>query len=198
MASPAPEVPPKAKNHEYRVLVTGFGPFHDLYPINPSFLIASSLPHKIQFQASGQSRPSVPRWDGPFDVDPREINISFLRLPNAIPVSYAAVQDLVPAIYGVSEYDHLDFVIHIGMAGSRDFYTLEQRAHSYGYSKKDVEGRTILDGKVRFRRRTEGLEEWEGGNADLPDVLETDVAVEDVWAKWKKRIPVGVLASYAF
>ena len=67
--------------------------------------------------------------------------------------------------------EHYDFAVHIGMAGAEKIYRLEKRAHRDGYTGEDLNGEyPDPDDPV-----------WDG----LPSVLETDVDVEDVVARWK-------------
>jgi hypothetical protein len=53
-----------------------------------------------------------------------------------IPVSYEDVEIVVPGLH----HGGYDFIIHFGV-GKNGFITLEQRAHSGGYYKKDIYGR---------------------------------------------------------
>jgi pyroglutamyl-peptidase len=74
----------------------------------------------------------------------------------------------------------IDFMVHIGMAGGRDFYSVERRGHRDGYRMQDVDGKLLREG-------TE--EEWvkEG----FPKELETDVDLDEVWRRWKMNLPVS-------
>jgi pyroglutamyl-peptidase len=104
------------------ILVTGFGPFQDKYPVNPSFEIASSLPAT---HATAEN----------------DINIIAYGTP--IRVCYDEVRELVPTLHEAYA-DNVDLVLHMGMASGRDFYTLELYGHRDGYYKnKDLDGKTL-------------------------------------------------------
>jgi hypothetical protein len=53
-----------------------------------------------------------------------------------IPVSYEDVERVIPGLH----HGRYNFIIHLGV-GRNGFITLEQRAHSGGYYKKDIHGR---------------------------------------------------------
>ena len=55
----------------------------------------------------------------------------------AIRVSYDVVRLLTPYLY---EGKRIDFTLHIGMAGSRGYYSIEDKAHIKGYRAPDVDG----------------------------------------------------------
>ncbi|KAK2743306.1 hypothetical protein FQN55_007502 [Onygenales sp. PD_40] len=134
------------------VLVTGFGPFKT-NPLNPSFLIASALPTTISLPPS----PTSP------DSPPRRVRIH--THPTPVRVSYSAVRTTVPSIIDSFKNDHdgrpPDLIIHIGMASTRPYYTVETRAHRDGYRITDVDGEVGLDdGEVRWK------------DAGLPAMLE--------------------------
>ncbi|KAK2806730.1 hypothetical protein FQN50_005725 [Emmonsiellopsis sp. PD_5] len=134
------------------VLVTGFGPFKT-NPLNPSFLIASALPTTISLPPS----PTSP------DSPPRRVRIH--THPTPVRVSYSAVRTTVPSIIDSFKNDHdgrpPDLIIHIGMASTRPYYTVETRAHRDGYRITDVDGQVGLD---------DGETLWK--EAGLPAMLE--------------------------
>jgi pyroglutamyl-peptidase len=103
--------------------------------------------------------------------------------PTPLRVSYPVVASLVPQL--LAHYDP-DYVFHIGMAGGRDYYALETRAHRDGYRIRDVDGRDgYVDGEARWRKE---------GRADgglLPDVLECGWSVEDVERRWREELGLG-------
>ncbi|KAK3691234.1 hypothetical protein LTR37_018766 [Vermiconidia calcicola] len=104
------------------VLVTGFGPFQERYPINPSYEIAKSLPSKLS-------------------TSDTEIHIIAYGTP--IRVSYEEVRKLVPLMHE-SYSQSVDLVLHMGMASGRTFYTAEMYGHRDGYVKnKDLDGNTL-------------------------------------------------------
>ncbi|MCJ1384304.1 hypothetical protein MMC17_007420 [Xylographa soralifera] len=153
------------------VLVTGFGPFRDT-PLNPSFLIASALP------------PTLPT------ASTRPIHIH--AHPTAIPVSYAAVRELLPALLfpapaapklatsftasAAPTRPNFDLTLLIGVAPGRSDFALETQARRDGYGKEDVRGRT-----------------WEGDRLwaryGAPEVLATGVQRGEVWRRWRGGVP---------
>lgn len=128
----APLRAPLAKKREVTVLITGFGPFQDKYPVNPSFEIARLLPQEL------------PAADG------SKANLIAYGTP--IRVCYESVRELVPKLHE-SYIDSVDLVLHIGMASGREYYTVEEMGHRDGYYKsKDLDGKTLPedDGLLRF------------------------------------------------
>jgi hypothetical protein len=86
----------------------------------------------------------------------------------------------------LARYDP-DYVFHIGMAGGRDYYALETRAHRDGYRIRDVDGRDgFLDGEARWKKESRGA-----GGELLPDVLECGWGVEDVERRWRAELGLG-------
>jgi pyroglutamyl-peptidase len=122
-------------------------------------LIASALPSVIEPTAS----------------HPTKIN---LRVhPTAIHVSYATVIDLVPKLLAPSDGTPTpDFVLHLGLAGRRDWFTLEKGAHRLGYgTKRDVDKEVYPDELGETR--------WPG--SEYPEALETGFDPDDVLERWK-------------
>ena len=68
-------------------------------------------------------------------------------------------------------------MIHIGMATSRKFYSVERRGYRDGYEMRDVDGELLSDTE-------EGRQEWDG----LPKELLTDINVDDVWQRWRAAL----------
>ncbi|KAI4254680.1 MAG: hypothetical protein LQ352_002954 [Teloschistes flavicans] len=164
--------------------VKSFGSNH----INPSNLIASNLP------ASFTSH------------DLPNINVKIITA-TPIPVKYHSVREIVPRILfpvkfptGApdepngplsSEYaatagsaieegkSPWDFVLHIGMAAPRRYYTLETCAHRDGYVAKDEAGETMEDDT-----------RWSDGYKS-PEILKPAFDFEDVWRRWKSDL-IGV------
>ena len=137
-----------------KVLVTGFGPFQERYPVNPSFEIARSLPKVLP----------IPTSDG------RKVHIIGFGTP--IRVSYAEVREFVPALHE-SYLGTADIVLHIGMASGRDFYTAELYGHRDGYTKnKDLDGKALPhnDGHVHF--------------GDCPAMMTTSLDYDAVLRRW--------------
>jgi len=154
-----PELETKDDLH---VLVTGFGPFRD-NAVNPSYLIAQSLPSNLPWPLS---------------------NIHIHAHPTAIKVSYDTVLSTVPSLLFTSSKSdesnaapvgkpNFDIVVHIGMANPRKWYGLERQAHRDGYDFEDVDGVTRKGDK--FWRKEYGS----------PEVLTTGFEADDVWRRWK-------------
>lgn len=100
--------------------------------------------------------------------------VRILVHPEPVHVAYKTVRELVPRLWGSSR---IDYVIHIGMATSRKFYSVERRGHRDGYEMRDVDGELLKDTE-------EGKKEWDG----LPRELLTDVNVDDVWQRWRAAL----------
>ncbi|KAI9720580.1 MAG: hypothetical protein M1812_002760 [Candelaria pacifica] len=154
---------------EVTVLVTGFAPFKSTHPTNPSYSIASSLP---TYLSRLPSTPNAPR-----------INLVIHHPP--VRVSYTFVRALIPSLY--ASHPKIDFVLHIGMAAGRSFYTMETRAHRDGYTLRDVDGKEDEEGSEieDDGKKKEGVWEREG----CPAILETGFESEDVWRRWKNELP---------
>lgn len=98
-------------------------------------------------------------------------------------MSYQAVASFVPLL--LAHYNP-DYVFHIGMAGGRDYYALETRAHRDGYRIRDVDGRDgYVDGELRWKKEVNPDGEF------LPDVLECGWDVEDVERRWRELLGLG-------
>ncbi|KAG6865844.1 hypothetical protein C0991_011176 [Blastosporella zonata] len=134
---PMPTVPKDSlENATFRVLVTGFGPFHH-YEENPSWLAVKPL-HDTTISPD------------PGDITIRPIHISALK----IPVSYDAVLSIVPGLHARPPVlppsakapfppppaTGYDFIFHIGVAG-RGSLRMERQAHKLGYHMKDADGK---------------------------------------------------------
>lgn len=138
MGDITPDVPQSILNNaiqgiqdvEFKVLVTGYGPFHLKFPINSSWSIASTLPESLP------ATTTCPR-------------IKLIIPPEPIEVSYRAVQSFAEQWLENCEYD---LILHIGLAAGRPFFTLEQQSMREPYwEKKDV------DGVVFSKQETEAL-----------------------------------------
>ncbi|CAJ2513411.1 Uu.00g015300.m01.CDS01 [Anthostomella pinea] len=162
-----------ASKDELTVLVTGFSPFKEQYPVNPSYEIAASLPDYLP-----ADRPKDPAHQSPASLPP----VRIAKLPAAVRTSYAVAREIVPTIWDDAEHTP-DFVVHIGMAGPQLVYQLERRGHRDGYDKRDVDGRLLGDEE---RRRDQG-DDWVW--AGVPEELLTDLDVEDVHRRWVERSP---------
>lgn len=130
--------------------------------MNPSFLIASSLPAKCS--ASDHVPIRIHTYSNPIDV------------------RYATVRHLIPkllfhndATTHASESKY-DVVLHIGLATRRDFYTLETCAHRDGYTKPDIDGQTLEDDPL-----------WRD-EYHAPEILCPTFDTADVWRRWKSKL----------
>ncbi|KAK4229061.1 putative pyroglutamyl peptidase [Podospora fimiseda] len=145
------------------VLITGFAPFKEEYPKNPSWEIVRSLPDYLPpIRAKTTSIPPKPL------LPP----VRLLIHPEPIHVSYETVSSLVPTLHSTH---NPTFTIHVGMAGPRAFYCIERRGHRDGYKMQDVDG--------HFLAPEEEFSE------ELPNELETEFDVEDVLRRWKDHSP---------
>lgn len=165
MGSINEDVPKEPSN--VTVLVTGFAPFQDRFPINPSYEITRLLPKVL---------PNT-------TVNGRRVEIVPYVTP--IRVCYSEVRSLVPALLG-SLHDAVDLVLHIGMASGRHYYSAEMYAHREGYSKnKDVDGEFLSpdDGITNFK--------------DCPLIMTTALDCDDILRKWRLNLTSGSGSSLA-
>ncbi|OIW35421.1 putative pyroglutamyl peptidase type I [Coniochaeta ligniaria NRRL 30616] len=165
---------------EFIVLVTGFGPFKENFPVNPSWAIASKLPEYLP-----PLRPKAAGTAAASELPP----VRILVHPEPIRVNYQTVRATVPGLWdleGKSGRPRIDLAVHIGMAGPRPMYQLECRGHRDGYAMKDVDGQFLGD---QERHAAEG-EDWIWHA--MPKELETDLDVHDVLERWKKHSPDGL------
>ncbi|KIW15502.1 hypothetical protein PV08_05548 [Exophiala spinifera] len=146
---------------EVRVLVTGFGPFKS-FLINPSWLIASALPEDL------------------FPVSGSKYKIKLIVHPSAIRVSYSTVSETVPELIRLH---NPDLILHIGMAGGRDCYSLETRGHRDGYRIKDVDN---LDGYLC------GECKWKRDG--VPPLLYCMWDEDDVLSRWEAGVQRELVA----
>ncbi|OAL22953.1 hypothetical protein AYO22_06861 [Fonsecaea multimorphosa] len=104
--------------------------------------------------------------------------IKLIVYPSAIRVSYSTVSTTVPSL--ITTHDP-DFILHIGMAGGRDCYSLETRGHRDHYRIKDVDD---CDGFTwgENRWKTEGI----------PEVLFVGWDEVDVLARWEDGVQMGL------
>jgi len=150
-------VPQSIQVGEVKVLVTGYGPFHLKFPINSSWSIASILPAYLSATLT------CPR-------------IKLIVPPEPIEVSYHAVQSFSETWLKNCDYD---FVLHIGLAAGRPFFTLEQQSMRGPYwEKKDV------NGFVFSKEETESM--WPTG--EFPHVLKPTFDCNDVWRRWRTNV----------
>lgn len=176
---------------ELTVLITGFGPFKDQYPVNPSWEIARSLPAYLPPERA-KTVPAPTAGTAAGDA-PR---VRLLVHPEPVRVNYGVVRTLVPTLWDGDGDDpeqssspperagkKVDVMLHIGMAGPEPIYQIERRGHRDGYRIKDVDGQFLDDEQ---RRADEGdAWIWHG----VPDELLTDLDVEDIHRRWVARSP---------
>ncbi|KIL84180.1 pyroglutamyl-peptidase 1 [Fusarium avenaceum] len=156
---------------EITVLVTGFGPFREQYPINPSWEIASSLPSYLP-----PLRAKDPSSRHAVAVLPK---VRIVVHPQPIRVNYKTVRGLVPSLHDSAQ--RFDVVLHIGMAGPRPFYSIERRGHRDGYKHPDVDGE-MVDSE---EERESSDWPWRG----LPEEIETDLNLDEVLPLWCGHSP---------
>ncbi|KAI1350132.1 putative pyroglutamyl peptidase type I [Xylaria sp. FL0043] len=164
---------------ELAVLVTGFGPFREAYPVNPSWEIAALLPDYLPADrakdANNARRTTITR-----DLPP----VRIVKLPSAVRTSYKYTRELVPKLWdeGV-DGRKIDYAVHIGMAGPQLVYSIERRGHRDGYRSKDVDGKLLEDEKAHEEMGERWI--WHG----VPHELLTDFDIDDVHRKWVRRSP---------
>ncbi|RDW93730.1 putative pyroglutamyl peptidase type I [Aspergillus mulundensis] len=134
-----------ADAEEISVLVTGFGPFKSNV-VNASYLIASALP------------PSLSLPIDTFDGTPATRRVAIHVHPSPISVAYSAVQTIIPIImeeYVKTHGRHPDIVIHMGIAATRNYYSIESKAHRDAYNMPDNHGRAgYEDGEKIWKEKS--------------------------------------------
>ncbi|KAL9013895.1 MAG: hypothetical protein Q9173_001442 [Seirophora scorigena] len=172
---------------EVTILVTGFGPFGN-NAVNPSHLIASTLP--ISF--TGENLPNIKILHAsPIPVQYRVVRDVVPRLGFPPTVTKGGVEppppldtltlpraddDLPLVDLPMETRPGFDFILHIGMAGPRKYYTMETCAHRDGYVARDQAGESFEHD--RYWRDT----------YKSPEVLRPGFDVEDVWRRWKSDL----------
>lgn len=135
---------------EITVMVTGFAPFRVESPKNPAWEITRRLPPFL-----GSSKSSLGS-EGLAQEQISSPRIKILIYPEPIKVAYKSVKELVPRLWeyadnrtGVENAESnstgVDYMIHIGMASGRRYYSIERRGHRQGYKMKDVDGEILED-----------------------------------------------------
>lgn len=135
--------------------------------MNPSWEIAKSLPPFLPT--------SKPDSTSDISLIADHPPVRILVHPEPVNVSYETVRELVPRLWDGKK---IDFMLHIGMATSRKFYSVERRGKRDGYVMRDVDGKLLSS-------TPEGKHEWDG----LPKEILTDVNLEDVWRRWRAAVP---------
>ena len=76
--------------------------------------------------------------------------------PTPVPVSYSTIRTLIPVI--LEEYAKThggrqpDIVVHMGIAATRNYYSVETQAHRDAYYLPDINGRSgFQDGEMHWR-----------------------------------------------
>jgi pyroglutamyl-peptidase len=165
-------------------------PFKKDFPVNPSWEIVKDLPDYLPAerpQATHSAGIPASRACGPAKPLPP---VRIYRHPVPIEVAYRVVRPLVPELWagatlpGAPPGRGFDAVIHLGMAGPRQFYCIERLGHRDGYYMADVRGEKLED---EDRRKREG-DDWVW--AGCPPELETDLDTEDVLRRWMMFSPV--------
>lgn len=201
--TPTPEEEQQLQQiREIHVLVTGFGPFKS-FNINPSWLIASSLPSELSplpppesepKDPTPQTTPIHPHYPSSLLRNQSNQEESTLRPPTTAPykiiihtypdpvrVAYTPTATLIPSLLTPAaattpEQRHYDYVFHIGLAGGRDSYTLETLAHREGYTIPDVDDGTGEHVSSVWDRQ------------DVPQVLHVGWNPQDVLRRWESEV----------
>lgn len=172
MGSTEEEIPFQDDNNEITVLVTGFAPFRPQNPLNPSWEIARLLPAFLP--------PPKNAIASDISLIAEHPPVRILVYPEPVRVAYKTVRPLVEELWDSRK---IDYMIHIGMASGRKFYSVERRGHRDGYVMKDVDEQFLGDVE---RRKLEG-EDWVWYG--LPEEILSNVNVDDVWRRWRTALP---------
>jgi len=78
------------------------------------------------------------------------------------------------------EGNKIDYMVHIGMATGRRYYSVERRGHRDGYKMKDVD-----DELLENVDQEEKNDIW----AEMPDELLTSCDIDDTWRRWRVALP---------
>lgn len=144
-------------------ILTSSQPFLQKFPRNSSWEIASTLPALL---------PATPE-------NPTPVHIHVHH--ESVRVAYNVVTDLVPKLLPPANpmYPEPDIILHIGLAASRPFFTLEKGAHGRGYGAiLDVDGHRFPDdaAEERFPK------------AIYPPTLHTSFSTSDVLSRWRTNL----------
>lgn len=156
------------------------------YPINPSWEIVSRLPRYVP--RNEESQPHHPHARPPISKPTPRILIDTYEAP--IHVGYKAVRELVPRLLEASAPgSEPEYILHIGMASGRPFYSCERRGHRSEYYMKDVDGKVLDDD---YNKAIEG-DKWIWHNC--PEELLTSLPFDKMFAQWKEACPVRIGSS---
>ncbi|KAG9243844.1 hypothetical protein BJ878DRAFT_422704 [Calycina marina] len=156
---------------EITVLVTGFGSFSVHNPTNPSWEIAKSLPPFL---------PPPPQTASDISYVKQHPPVRILVHPEPIRVAYENVCQLVPSLW---DQQKVDYMIHIGMATGRRYYSVERRGHRDGYKLSDVDGKTLAC--CADKDHMCPVPYWD----DMPAELLSDCDIDDTWCRWRIAVP---------
>lgn len=120
--------------------------------------------------------------DGETITTPDGYKITIVAHPEAVRVSYAAVDALVPRLWEEAGWD---YVLHVGV-GFEGGFQLETRAWVNGYVMKDVDGEAPEEGGGRMKDVHGG----EGGGGE-GEVVRTGVDVPWVVGLVEKEVVVS-------
>lgn len=134
---------PLANPNPYRIYIQ---PFKEQYPVNPAWEITALLPDYI---------PAERVKDAAARQAPANLPAVRILKRGPVRVNYGTVRGLVPTLWDNPE-QKVDYVVHVGMAGPQQVYSVERRGHRDGYDKQDVDGQLLGDEQ---RHRREG-DQW--------------------------------------
>ena len=100
--------------------------------------------------------------------------------PEPVRVAYKTVRPLVPKLWDGRK---IDYMVHIGMASGRKYYSVERRGHRDGYLMRDVDDELLGDTEKREAGENWA---WEG----MPEELLSDTNIDDIWRRWRSALPV--------
>ncbi|KAL8874246.1 MAG: hypothetical protein Q9174_000402 [Haloplaca sp. 1 TL-2023] len=148
---------------EIKVLVTGF--VHDLPNTHITLTKASPIP--VVYKTI---RHVIPRLLFPAST---EDQASHIRDTQTVPFA-----DLLAARSSIEDHGKplYDFILHIGMAAPRKYFTLESCAHRDGYIARDEAGETMEADSL-----------WHD-EYKSPGILKPGFDIEDVWKRWKSGL----------
>ena len=92
-------------------------------------------------------------------------------------------QTVLGADSAADDKPRFDYILHIGMAAPREYFTMETCAHRDRYLGKDESGET-MEGDTLWR------DEYKA-----PELLRPGFDAEDVWRRWKSELAVCVLLA---
>lgn len=157
--------------------------------INPSHLIASSLPSSFTTKEYGKvniikASPVPALYEAVRDLVPKLLfpdgstgNVSAVPQNNTsvspLPRRNATTTNGQPI-----DKPRYDLVLHIGMAPGRKYFTLEKRAHRDGYNAKDEDGDSLED------------DTWFRDQFNAPELLTPGFDTDDLWRRWKSELLV--------